>query len=144
MSAARSYGRRTMIDRDLTALGQLLGRCLLAAIFLHEGVTLIQGYAAATAYVERFGIPGALLPAVIALQLGGGLLVVAGAMTRIAALAFALFCALTAVLFHWNFAVYNELLHFEKDLAIAGGFLVLAAAGPGRWSLDQWRSGLAG
>ena len=65
------------------------------------------------------------------------------AMTRIAALAFALFCALTAVLFHWNFAVHNELLHFEKDLAIAGGFLVLAAAGPGRWSLDQWRSRLA-
>ena len=76
-------------------------------------------------------------------QLGGGLLVVAGAMTRIAALAFALFCALTAALFHWNFAVHNELLHFEKDLAIAGGFLVLAAAGPGRWSWDQWRSGLA-
>jgi putative oxidoreductase len=122
------------------ALGQLLGRLLLVAIFVHEGATLIGGYTSAAAYMQGFGVPGVLLPAVIALQLGGGLLIAVGAMTRLAALALAVFCILTAVLFHWNFAVRGELLHFEKDLAIAGGFLLLAACGPGRWSWDQRRS----
>jgi len=79
-----------------------------------------------------------LLPAVIALQLGGGLLVAAGVTTRSAALLFAAFCVLTALLFHWQFADRNQVLHFQKDLAIAGGFLVLACCGPGNWSLGRY------
>jgi putative oxidoreductase len=128
---------------NLQAVGQLLGRLLLVVIFLHEGVTLIRNYTSAAAYMQGFGVPGMLLPAVIALQLGGGVLIAAGAMTRPVALALAGFCVLTAVIFHWNFAVHGELLHFEKDLAIAGGFLLLAACGPGRWSWDERRAGLA-
>ena len=64
-------------------------------------------------------------------------------MTRFAALAFAAFCVLTAILFHWQFADRNQLLHFQKDLAIAGGFLVLACCGPGNWSIGRYltRSG---
>ena len=124
---------------DLRALGQLLGRLLLVAIFLHEGVSLIGGYASAAAYMQGFGVPGRLLPAVIALQLIGGLMIAFGVFARLAALALAAFCLLTAILFHWNFAARGELLHFEKDLAIAGGFLLLAACGPGRWSWDQRR-----
>src|SRR6516162_2557602 len=116
---------------NVQAFGQLLGRLLLVAIFVHEGVTLIGGYASAAAYMQGFGVPGALLPAVIALQLVAGLLIAVGALTRLAALALAAFCVLTAILFHWNFAQRGELLHFEKDLAIAGGFLLLAACGPG-------------
>lgn len=132
-----------MSEDHLKAAGQLLGRLLLAAIFVHEGATLLKGYEPAARYMQAFGVPGLLLPAVIALQLPGGLLIVAGALTRITALAFAAFCLLTAVLFHTDFSVRGELLHFEKDLAIAGGFLLLAAVGPGRWSFEGWRSGLA-
>jgi putative oxidoreductase len=129
---------------NLQALGQLLGRLLLVAIFVHEGITLIGGYASAAAYMQRFGVPGMLLPGVIALQLVGGVLIAVGALTRLAALALAAFCVLTAVLFHLDFAQRGELLHFEKDLAIAGGFLLLAACGPGRWSWQGWRAGFAG
>jgi putative oxidoreductase len=122
----------------MRAAGLLAGRLLLAFIFVHEGWSIIGKYAGAAAYMEKFGVSARLLPAVIALELGGGLLIVLGALTRLAALAFAVFCTLTAVLFHGQFADMNQLLHFEKDLAIAGGFLVLAVTGPGKWSADSY------
>src|SRR5215468_9509763 len=120
--------------------GLLAGRLLLVFIFLHESIGLLGNYAGAVAYMQKSGVPPSLLPAVIALQLGGGLLVATGILTRWAALAFAVFCVLTAVMFHWQFADRNQLLHFQKDLAIAGGFLVLACCGPGNWSLGRFLS----
>jgi putative oxidoreductase len=122
----------------LASGGLLAGRLLLALIFVHEGWSIIASYAAAAAYMEKFGVPGVLLPPVIALELGGGLLIAAGALTRAVALAFAIFCVLTAVLFHSQFADGNQLLHFQKDLAIAGGYLLLAVSGPGNWSVDRY------
>jgi putative oxidoreductase len=116
----------------------LTGRLLLALIFVHEGWSLIGSYGGATAYMQKFGVPGMLLPAVIALEFGGGLLIAAGALTRVVAVAFAVFCCLTATLFHAQFSDHGQLLHFEKDLAIAGGFLVLAVRGPGSWSVDRY------
>jgi len=127
-----------MTHETLAAAGLLAGRLLLALIFIHEGYSIMGSYDGAVAYMQKFGVPGILLPAVIALELGGGLLIAAGAMTRIVSMAFAIFCVLTAVLFHWQFGDRNQLLHFEKDLAIAGGFLVLAVCGAGRWSLDRY------
>ena len=125
-------------ERALTDAGLLAGRLLLVFIFLHEGFSLIGNYAGAAAYMQKSGVPSLLLPAVIALQLGGGLLIATGAMTRFAALLFAAFCAMTAIFFHWQFANHNELLHFQKDLAMSGGFIVLACSGPGNWSLDRY------
>jgi putative oxidoreductase len=127
-----------MASETLAAAGLLMGRLLLALIFIHEGWSIIGSYDGTLTYIQRFGVPGTLLPAVIALQLGGGLLIAAGVMTRVLSLAFAIFCLLTAVLFHWQFADRNQLLHFEKDLAIAGGFLVLTVGGPGDWSADRY------
>jgi putative oxidoreductase len=127
-----------MTHQRTTSAGLLLGRLLLAIIFVHEGWDIIGNYAGAMAYMQKSAVPGALLPAVIALQLGGGMLIAAGALTRVVSLAFAVFCLLTAVLFHWQFADRNQLLHFEKDLAIAGGFLILAVSGPGNWSVDKY------
>jgi len=77
-----------------------------------------------------------LLPLAIATELGCGLLIVLGFYTRAAALILAGFCVVTAVVFHTNLGDRNQLLHFEKDLAIAGAFLVLFARGSGAWSLD--------
>lgn len=114
-----------------------IGRLLLATIFLLEGWSKLRGYDAAAAYMTRFGVPGALLPAVIAVEIVGGLMIAAGWQTRVAAAGLAIFCILAAVLFHANLADRNQLLHFEKDLAIAGGLLVLAVAGAGRWSLTS-------
>ena len=125
-----------MALQQLEAAGAWLGRLLLAAIFLHEAWAKLTAYDAAVAYMQAFGLPGWPLPFAIAVELVGGLLVIAGLYTRIAALALAVFCVATAVIFHTKFGNRNELLHFEKDLAIAGGFLVLFAHGAGAWSID--------
>ena len=126
------------VESALRDAGLLAGRCLLVFIFLHEGLGILGNYANAAAYMQKSGVPSLLLPSVIALQLGGGLAVAAGILTRYAALLFAAFCMLTAILFHWQFADRNQVLHFQKDLAIAGGFLVLACCGPGGWSLGRY------
>jgi putative oxidoreductase len=114
----------------------LAGRLLLAAIFLHEAAAKLTGYPAALAYMQAFGVPGQLLPLAIAVELSCGLLILLGYQTRVAALILAGFCIVAAVLFHTRFGDRNQLLHFEKDLAIAGGLIVLFAHGAGAWSLD--------
>lgn len=114
----------------------LAARVLLSTIFLHEAAVLLAaGNFAATA--AALGIPAALFLATIALQLVAGLAILTGGYTRLGAAALGGFCLATAVLFHTNFGVRNELLHFEKDLAIAGGMFVLMVHGPGGWSLDR-------
>jgi putative oxidoreductase len=125
-------------DSALSSAGLLAGRLLLALIFVHEGWSLIGSYGPAVAYLQKFGISATLLPAVILLQLSSGLLVVAGLLTRVAALALAAFCVFTALFFHRQLADANQLLHLQKDLAIAGGFLTLAVAGPGGWSVGRY------
>ena len=123
----------------------LLGRLLLAAIFLHEAIAKLSNYAGAVAYARAFGMPEMLLPPAIAVELGCGLLLVAGSWTRPAALMLAGFCLTTAFVFHLDWSQRNQLLHFEKNLAIAGGLLVLAVFGPGGWVatalLRSWKRG---
>lgn len=119
----------------------LLARLLLAWIFLVEGLAKIQDYAGTADYMESFGVSGGLLPLVIIAEFGGGLLVAFGLWARWAALALAGFCGLTALFFHADFADPDQLIQFQKNLAIGGGFLMLVAYGPGRWSLDGMRAG---
>jgi putative oxidoreductase len=128
-----------MLNETVGATAALVGRLLLAALFLLEGWSKLKGYGAAAAYMDRYSVPALLLPAAIAIELGGGLLLAIGWQTRCAALALAIFCVVTALMFHLNLAGRNQVLHFEKDLAIAGGLLVLFAFGPGRFSLDGIR-----
>ncbi|OWV89487.1 quinol oxidase [Rhizobium sp. R635] len=115
----------------------LLGRLLLSLIFLHEGATLAADLPATIETFEKLGLSAPVTLATIALQIGAGLSVAAGLLCRLGALALALFCLATALLFHTNFESQNELLHFEKDLAIAGGMFVLAAVGAGSISIDH-------
>lgn len=114
----------------------LLGRVGLSLIFLISGWGKIAGYAATQGYMESAGVPGALLPLVIALELGGGLALLAGVFTRWTALALAAFSLVSALLFHANLADPMQSILFWKNVAIAGGFLMLAANGPGALSLD--------
>jgi putative oxidoreductase len=113
----------------------LAGRLLLATIFLHEGLAKLGNYAGSAAYARAFGVPDGMLPIAIAVELGCGLLVVFGMFARPAAFLLVGFCLVTAVLFHNNYTELNQLLHFEKNLAIAGGLLTLVVAGPGQYSL---------
>jgi putative oxidoreductase len=114
----------------------LIGRLLLALIFLHESITLIGGFTAASAYMAKVGAPRFMLLPTIALQFGSGLMLAFGFHARLGALSLAVFCLVTAFFFHTDLASKDELLHFEKDLAIAGGLFVLMVKGAGAWSLD--------
>lgn len=115
----------------------LAGRVLLALIFVHEGFALALNFAGTVNAMAQRGIGAPLVVATIALQIAAGLSVALGLLTRLGAVALGLFCVATAALFHTNFANHNELLHFEKDLAIAGGMFILAIAGAGGLSLEK-------
>ncbi len=121
--------------------GELTGRILISALFLMAGIgKLGSGYAATQAYMESMGVPGLLLPVVIALEIGGALLVMAGLWTRMTALALAGFTILSAVLFHGDVSDQMQQIMFLKNVAIAGGFLFLASRGAGNWSIDARRA----
>lgn len=115
----------------------LLGRLGLSLIFILSGFAKLgAGYAGTQGYMEAMGVPGALLPLVIAAEIGGGLAIATGLLTRWAALGLAAFSVASAVLFHFDLGDQNQFIHFTKNLAMAGGFLVLAANDAGRLSLD--------
>lgn len=120
--------------------GDLVGRILIAALFLIAGVgKLGAGYAPTQGYMEAMGVPAMLLPAVIALEIGGAGLVIAGLWTRLVALALGGFTILSALLFHTDFSDQIQQIMFLKNLAITGGFLFLAVKGAGEWSIDAHR-----
>lgn len=117
----------------------LIGRLGLALIFILSGVGKITAYHATAKVLVAHGLPPGLLPLVILVELGGGLAILCGLLTRWAAAALVVYTILTAVIFHNNFGDHGEWVNFMKNLAIAGGFLILAAHGPGQLSLDAWR-----
>ncbi len=128
-----------MQNDTIGAAVALLGRMLLGLIFLVEGWIKLSGYSGALAYMQKFGVPGFLLPLAILVELVGAILIIIGWQTRLAAIALAGFTVLAAIIFHANFVEQNQVLHFLKNLAISGGFLGLCANGPGAWSLDHVR-----
>jgi putative oxidoreductase len=112
----------------------LLGRILLALIFILSGSGKIGGYAETVDQMTKVGIPGALLPLVIILELAAGLLLVIGWQTRIAALALVGFTLLATYFFHLDFGDRGQVIRILKNLAIFGGLLALVGSGPGTWS----------
>ena len=115
----------------------LCGRVLLALMFVASGYGKIGGYEGTQGFMEAMGVPGMLLPLVIVLELGGGLAIMAGWQTRIIAILLAGFTLVSAFIFHLNFADQMQSILFMKNLSVAGGFLVLAAYGPGALALDN-------
>jgi putative oxidoreductase len=120
--------------QNFTELG---GRVLLVALFLLSGVGKIAGYAATAGYMASVGVPGALLPLVIATELLGAIAIVIGWKTRIVAFLLAGFTLLSAFVFHSNFANQVEMVMFLKNVSIAGGLLLLVVHGAGRISVDR-------
>lgn len=122
---------------------QLTGRVLMSAIFIMAGINKISGYAGTQGYMESMGVPGAMLPLVILLELGGGLAILFGWQTRIAAFLLAGFSVLSAVIFHANFGDQMQSILFMKNLAMAGGLLFLVAGERHGWSIDAKREARA-
>ncbi len=126
----------------------LVGRILLGVMFVISGFGKIGGFDGAVGYIASKGLPVPQLVAVltICVELGGGLMLLAGFRTRYAALVLAGFTLLAALIFH-NFWAAPEAQHmaqsinFMKNVSIAGGMLVLAAFGAGAYSLDAARGG---
>jgi putative oxidoreductase len=114
------------------------GRLLIGLPFAMSGVSKLGAYGSTTQLIGAVGLP---LPALafavaVAVELGGGLLLIAGYRTRLVAVVLALFALATAVSFHANFADQNQMFHFLKNVMIAGGLLQIAAFGAGAFSLD--------
>jgi putative oxidoreductase len=117
------------------ALVGLVARILLSAIFVTAGINKVSGYSGTQAYMEAHGLPGTLLPLVIALEVVGGLAVLLGVFSRYAGLALAAFCLAAAAVFHSDFADQNQMTNFMKNVCMAGGFLLLFANGSGRYAI---------
>ena len=121
----------------LQSIAAPLGRIMISLMFVTSGLGKISGYAGTQGYMEAMGVPGVLLPLVIALEVLGGLAVMLGWHTRIAAFLLAGFSLLSALLFHANFGDQMQMIMFMKNIAIAGGFLMIVSLGGGAFSLDN-------
>jgi putative oxidoreductase len=118
-----------------------IGRVLIGLPFMMSGLSKLAAYGPTTAMITAAGLPFAPLAFAVAatVELGGGLLLVLGYKARPVALALAVFALATAVSFHSNFADQNQMIHFLKNVMMAGGLLQIVAFGAGAVSIEQWR-----
>ncbi|WP_082701008.1 DoxX family protein [Erythrobacter sp. YT30] len=134
--AGSSIETSKFTSQDMLALG---GRLLLAAIFILSGVNKLGAVEGTIGYIASAGLPFATATfyAVVALEIVGGVMLVVGVKPRLTAVALAVFSIVAAIVFHSDFADQNQMIHFLKNLALAGGLLQVAAFGAGRLSIDR-------
>ncbi|WP_219218280.1 DoxX family protein [Variovorax boronicumulans] len=141
ITATRPTGVTTSGSQDVAAL---VGRILLAALFVPAGFGKLMGFAGTVGYISSVGLPLPQVAAVVAIlvELGLGLALLVGFKTRWAAIGIALFTLVATFSFHnyWAMAAdkafVNQLMFF-KNIAVVGGLLVVWAFGPGRLSIDK-------
>ena len=126
---------------DSTKYLPLLGRVLMGLPFIMSGMGKLSTYGPVTAKISEAGLPLAPLGWLIAvvLEISGGLLLVVGFRAAAAALALAVFTLAAGVFFHHNFADQNQMIHFLKNIMMAGGLLQVVHFGAGPYSLDARR-----
>ena len=116
-----------------------VGRILLALMFVLAGLNKISGYSGMQGYMDSMGVPGALLPLVILLEVVGGLVLMVGWQTRLTAFLLAGFTIVATLIFHSNLGDQTQMLFFMKNLSIAGGLLLVVSHGAGPYSIDNRR-----
>jgi putative oxidoreductase len=123
----------------MSDLFDLIGRILIAILFVVAGLGKIANPSGTLQYIAMGGLPLPLAAYVVAvlIEVGGGIAFLLGWQTRLIGGLLALFSLVTAFTFHTHFADHNQQIHFMKNLAIAGGLLHYAAFGAGAWSLDR-------
>ena len=117
---------------------ELIGRILLSALFLIEGFGKISNQENVIMYMEDYGVPGILFVPATVLEILFPLLLIVGYKTKLAAFVMALFTFTVAIIFHTDFSKGMEMVFFLKDLAIAGGFLMIFVYGANKISLDHF------
>ena len=117
---------------------EVLGRILLSSLFLIEGVRKFFFQEETIMYMEEYGVPEILFFPSLILEILFPILLIIGYKTRISALIMALFTLTVAIIFHTDFQNQMELIIFLKDMAIAGGFLVIASNDPKIFSIDYF------
>ena len=116
---------------------EILGRLLLSAIFLINGIGKIFNYEGTIQYMKIFDVPGYLIIPAITVEILFPILLILGYYTKFSALVLSLFTLALAVIFHTDFSNQMQLISFLKNIAIAGGFLIIFVYGPGKYSLDH-------
>jgi putative oxidoreductase len=117
---------------------EFLGRVLLSTLFLVEGIGKISIQEDVIMYMEDYGVPEILFVPAIVLEILFPLLLIVGYKTKWAASIMALFTFTVAIIFHTDFNEGMQMVFFLKDIAIAGGFMIIVAYGPGKISLDHY------
>ena len=117
---------------------ELVGRIFLSALFLIEGFGKISNQENVIMYMEDYGVPGILFVPATVLEILFPLLLIVGYKTKWAASVMALFTFTVAIIFHTDFSEGMQMIFFLKDLAIAGGFMIVLVYGPGKISLDHY------
>ena len=118
-------------------IADLIGRILISALFLLNGIFKISNYDGTIGWMESFGMPGILLIPAIILEIAGPVLIIIGYKTKLVAGFLSLFCIATAVIFHNDFTNQMQFTSFLKNIALAGGFLILFVNGAKGFSLDN-------
>ena len=118
-------------------IADLVGRILISALFLLNGIFKINNYNGTIDWMESFGMPGVLLIPAIILEILAPILIIIGYQTRIAAGALSLFCLSTAIIFHNDFSDQMQFIAFMKNIALSGGFLFLVVNGAKGYCLDK-------
>ncbi len=131
MYAIENLIRKLASQHTLAPIASLGSRLLLALIFIMAGVSKITGFDGTQQYMQAMGVPGGVLPLVIALELGGGLLLLAGFYARSVAALLAGFSVIAAVIFHYQPDDQMQMIMLMKNLAIAGGLLQIVIHGSG-------------
>jgi putative oxidoreductase len=121
----------------MTNILDLIGRILISALFLLNGVFKINNYDGTIGWIESFDMPGILIIPAIILEIAGPILIIIGYKTKLAAGLLSLFCIATAVIFHNDFADQMQFTSFLKNIALAGGFLLIVVNGAKDFSLDN-------
>ena len=121
----------------MTNILDLIGRILISALFLLNGIFKINNYDSTIGWMESFGMPGILIIPAIILEIAGPILIIIGYKTKLAAGLLSLFCIATAVIFHNDFADQMQFTSFLKNIALAGGFLLIVVNGAKEFSLDN-------
>ncbi len=138
MSATTQRGDSPAADGSMVQKSaELAARILIAAQFLISGLRKSAQYSATAGYMESAGVPGEVLPIVIALEIAGALALIVGWKTRIASFLLGGFTLLAGAIFHGNLGDQDDFVHFFKNVSIVGGFLLLIVYGAGPLSLDR-------